>query len=187
MADTATPGGQADKGLSATALFLILGGLSLLVLAMLSKHWLEAPPEYRRDPMIVRGLFGDAGSSGTRLLGTVLMVLSGALALIGLMLRQVMTVAIVLAVCAGAALSWWMSDQSEWFAGRAYTLAMFALVVMIVGLAQGAASAGPSAKSVGSFVDGKKHGRWYVYDDGGKCIAMEDWEHGTLVSTKPQS
>jgi hypothetical protein len=37
----------------------------------------------------------------------------------------------------------------------------------------------------GELDDGRKHGRWHVYDDRGRCIAIEEWEHGELVRSSP--
>jgi hypothetical protein len=135
----------------------------------------------------VAGLFTDAGSSAARFLAVVFFAATGSLALLGLVLRRLLGLALGFALLAAAAASFWIFDERTWHVGRAYTLGMFALAVLITGLAQAASAARSAApSSIGSFVDGRKHGRWYVYDDRGQCVSMEDWEHGTLVSSKPQ-
>jgi len=174
---------------SAIAALLIVGGVVLLVAAIASKQWLEARSTYVDDAAgpAVAGLFTDAASSAARFLAVVFFAATGSLALLGLVLRRLLGVALGFALLAAAAASFWICDEGTWHVGRAYTLGMFALAVLITGLAQAASatrSAAPS--SVGSFVDGRKHGRWYVYDGRGQCVSMEDWEHGTLVSAKPQ-
>lgn len=107
--------------------------------------------------------------------------------MIGLAVRALLGLSLAFAVVAGTAASWGGLDERTWQVGRAYPFAMFALLVLIVGLTQAPSATGSaSPSSKGSFVEGRKHGRWYVYDKRGQCISVEDWEHGTLVSAKPQ-
>ena len=188
--ETWKPETDRKAALSGTAVLLVIGGLILLVAAMASKQWLETRSLYADDadgPAVV-GLFTDGASTAGRFLAVIFFAASGSLALLGLVVRPLLVLALGFAMLAAAAASWWIFDERAWHVGRAYTLGMFALLVLITGLAQ-AASAGRSAapSSTGSFVDGRKHGRWYAYDESGRCILMEDWEHGTLVSSTPQA
>jgi hypothetical protein len=176
---------KSSEPLSATAVFLIISGVALLIAAMVSTQWLEARVRYD-DDAYGAGLFTKAASSGAQFVAVVCLGTTGALAVLGLVWRFLLTLSLGFAMVAGAAASAWILDARAWQVGRAYPFAMFALLVLIMGLAAGVSSTrsvGP--KSKGSFVDGQKHGRWYVYDDGGDCVSMEDWEHGVLVSSKP--
>ncbi len=189
-AEASRPSSSENARLSSTAVVLVIGGLILLLVAIASKQWLEARSmygHYSDEPAAV-GLFASAASSGARWLAVIFFAATALLALLGLVVRGLLAPAVGVAIMAAATVSWWIFDESEWNAGRAYTLGMFALLVLIAGLAQ-AATATRSVRSSnrGEFVDGQKHGRWYVYNDRGQCIAMEDWQHGTLVSSLPQA
>lgn len=185
QAETSKHSATANEPLSATAIFLIVSGLALLVAAMLSTQWLEARVQYD-DEAYGAGLFTKAASSAAQFVAVVCLATTGLLAVLGFVWRFLLTLSLGFAMVAGAAASAWILDARPWQVGRAYPFAMFALLVLIMGLAAGLSSTrsvGP--KSKGGFADGQKHGRWYVYDEGGDCVSMEDWEHGVLVSSKP--
>ena len=189
---TDEPQAEMSKGtsgsLSTTSVLLIVSGFVLVVAAMISTQWLEARSGYADDAdwPVGAGLLTHAASSGAQFVALVCLGATALLAFLGLVWRLLLGLALGFAIVAGAAASWWILDERAWQVGRTYPFAMFALLVLIIGLTQAATAARTAGStSSGSFVDGKKHGRWYVYDDTGQCVSMEDWEHGALVSAKP--
>ena len=183
--ETAKYTAKSNEPLSATAVFLIVSGVALLIAAMLSTQWLEARVRYD-DDAYGAGLFTKAASSGAQFVAMVCLATTALLAVLGLVWRILLALSLGFAMVAAAAASAWVLDARAWQVGRAYPFAMFGVLVLIMGLASGVSSTrsvGP--KSKGNFVDGQKHGRWYVYDEGGGCVSMEDWEHGVLVTSKP--
>jgi len=188
QAESPKAAATSNESLSATAIFLIISGVVLLVAAVASTQWLEARPDYydRGDAPAGAGLFTSAASAGAQVVGVVCLAAAGLLALLGLVWRFLLALALGFAMVAAAAVSWWILEERTWQVGRAYPFAMFALLVLIMGLAAAMSSIrSVAAKSTGNFVDGRKHGRWYVYDDGGNCTSMEDWDNGVLVSETP--
>jgi hypothetical protein len=176
------------ESLGATEVLLILSGIVLVLVAMASTQWLEARSGYDHDAdwPVGAGLFTSAASSGAQFVAMVCLGTTALLAFLGLVWRILLPLSLGFAMAAAAASSWWVLDARTWQVGRTYPFALFALVVLMIGLAR--AGSGPrasGAKSTGNFVGGQKDGRWYVYDDSGQCVGMEDWDHGTLLSAKP--
>jgi hypothetical protein len=185
--ETSKPTTNANEALGATSVVLILSGVVFVIAAIASKQWLEARSGYEDDAdwRVSAGLFTGAASSATQFITIVCLGATALLAFLGLVWRVLLALSLGFALVAAAAASWWVLDERTWQVGRAYPFAMFALLVLIMGLAHaGSAARSTGPKSIGSFVDGQKHGRWYVYDDSGQCVSMEDWEHGALVSAK---
>lgn len=62
------PHADSDTPLTGTAMFLVVGGVMLLVAAMVSKQWLEARSGYADDSdwPVAAGLFTGGASSAAR-------------------------------------------------------------------------------------------------------------------------
>lgn len=169
-------------------------GVILLLAAVFSKQWLEVVSwresyDWRESHAGPIGLFSDVSSHGAgfRLPIAVLLLFTPLWLFAGMFLRWALHVALACVFSGVVVASAWVFTQSDMGAGRAYTLAMIGLATIAAGVTQALmvpiVRTGRDAR--GELVNGRKHGRWHVYDDRGTCIAIEEWEHGTLVASSP--
>lgn len=173
------------------AAVLMGGGLMLLVASLWSDQWLVASGQY--DIQIGEqwysrlGLFSPGGTA-LRAFGSYLAIALFPLAVFGIFTRWALIAALPTALSSATLLSLWYFDVPRHLPnaalGRGYVLGMVSLGLVAVATAMLLSM--PHRKTpreIGEVVDGKKHGRWHVYDTDGTCIAIEEWDHGTLLNT----
>lgn len=167
-------------------------GAILMLAALFSNQWLEIVNwsesyNWRDAHLGPIGLFTDVSSHGAgfRLPIAALLLLTPLWLFVGMFRRWALYAALACAFSGAVVASAWVFSQTDMGAGRAYTLAMIGLATIAAGVTQALMvpimRTGRNAR--GEFVDGRKHGRWHVYDARGTCVVIEEWEHGELVKS----
>lgn len=178
----------------APAIGLLIGAVFLMVCSLASDQWLESSePHFEVGDDYVRsiGLFGNVklDDLGMRWVGMVLMIAVLALLGIGMFKRWALHAVQLCTFLAIGAHAWWIFSQRDAVTGRGFVLGVVSLALIVTGttsvLMRSREVPASQQREVGETVDGLKHGRWHVYDDNGKCIAIEEWDKGTLVKSTP--
>jgi hypothetical protein len=159
---------------------LLVAGVVLIGVALVSRRWLHA----EHADAFHTGLL----SSGTGGKLTLLaLVATAVLALTTLIFRRrfvTMLTALTALFTVGYASLHVFTWRADGIAGGAYSLALLALTLVLVATGLLPVTPQVSADEVGELVDGKREGRWLIYEDG-KVIEMRDYKAGVVEKTIP--